>query len=76
MGMFDTIILEIKCPNCESIITDFQTKDMGRGLNFINFDDVPRNVRMYSWCDSCKTEVTIIKGKPSSDKEQKKEVVE
>ena len=50
MGMYDNVRLEIKCPNCGSTVSGFQSKDGPCDLRTLKFYEVNN---FYSECDHC-----------------------
>ena len=62
MGLYDHVDYECKCPTCNKLLTDWQTKDGNSCLNTVDFLGIRR---FYALCDTCKTWVEFIR-KPAT----------
>ena len=50
MGMYDWVNYECVCDNCHAKVTEFQTKDGNRALDWLKPNDVNN---FYSHCGKC-----------------------
>ena len=77
MGMFDYIRFKMECPNCKTLMKDFQSKDGGCFMYLLNFWEVNN---FYDSCGKCRTwvEFTLkLKNRPNREltlKDYKKEI--
>jgi len=56
MGMYDCVNFEMRCPECNMLINDFQTKDTsGDRVLQLNSVDIREVFNFYTFCDNCKT---------------------
>ncbi len=56
MGMFDYVAFEYKCPGCEAVLDEWQTKDGPRAFRKVRPSTVDN---FYEYCDNCKGFVEI-----------------
>lgn len=72
MGMHDYVNFEMKCPNCGTMLRDWQTKDGKCLLEVVEIDTIDE---FYTSCQKCRTWYSFSrkkprpKGKPLSKKE-------
>jgi len=57
MGMFDYVNFKMKCPNCETELNEFQSKDGLCLMNTVEFWEVDN---FYDFCRKCGTWVSFI----------------
>lgn len=50
MGMFDYVEFEMPCPNCGSVVDNFQSKDGSCSLGTLKIADVNN---FYDFCNKC-----------------------
>lgn len=59
MGLYDAVNHKIPCPKCGHEVADFQTKDLGEGMNIYEINQLWDGCVIYSDCRNCKEEVTL-----------------
>ena len=58
MGMFNWVNFEVRCPVCGRKLTNFQTKDLEKELNWVGYK---RTKNFYTYCEVCGTSIHFYK---------------
>lgn len=75
MGCYDTMDIEIPCPQCGTMVDGFQTKDVGCCMtNGVRINELPQRGSCYTWCRECGLSIELTRRDDLSSEEQKKKI--